>query len=573
MLDWTSTAYVLWDDLSADALTPGQFTAIADWVRFGGQLIVNGADASDAIAKTPLADVLPLRPSGNIELDHDAGTELLRGWAVATDSSTEKQVALLRSQTGRIAVDGRAAEDAATLKDSGSLVLSRRVGSGRVVQSRFDLTSDWISTWKSYDSFVNAAVLRRPRRKFAESANASDEVYSLQRYPDHNSVRADPAMNTRFRILARDAILQTGKDSDISGRASQFDRLTKVDAVSGTSAWNDSSDAVRIAREILIEEAGIEIPDSSLIAKSLAYYLILLVPLNYLVFRIVGRLEFAWLAVPVIAIAGALWVARVARLDIGFARSQTEIGLLELHSGYSRGHLSRMVAIYNSLSDRYDVVFDTRDGAAMPLFADKDEIGQSGAVFKTSYAEGPILSGVAVVSGRTQHVHCEQMIDVGGALELSGQMLANRTDFDLFDACVIEKDQSSEVRVAVVGLIASAATQRLRFRDIAAVPIAEDLPMQSASLLRRLASSDAMPPGSSRLVGRIDGSLPGMTISPDSNQTAAQTVVIAHLNPAPLPDARVDVNLIGDLRRVNTLEPDANETAEEATDERDKDKT
>ncbi len=52
MLDWTSTSVLLWDDLSPDALTPQQLTAIADWVRFGGQLIVNGAEASDAIAKT-----------------------------------------------------------------------------------------------------------------------------------------------------------------------------------------------------------------------------------------------------------------------------------------------------------------------------------------------------------------------------------------------------------------------------------------------------------------------------------------------------------------------------------------
>jgi hypothetical protein len=50
VLDWTSTAVLLWDDLSPDALTPRQQTAIADWVRFGGQLIVNGAEASEAIA-------------------------------------------------------------------------------------------------------------------------------------------------------------------------------------------------------------------------------------------------------------------------------------------------------------------------------------------------------------------------------------------------------------------------------------------------------------------------------------------------------------------------------------------
>ena len=38
MLDWTSTAVVLWDDLSADALTPDQARAMSDWIQFGGTI-------------------------------------------------------------------------------------------------------------------------------------------------------------------------------------------------------------------------------------------------------------------------------------------------------------------------------------------------------------------------------------------------------------------------------------------------------------------------------------------------------------------------------------------------------
>ncbi|MGI9469968.1 MAG: hypothetical protein ACR2NZ_00455, partial [Rubripirellula sp.] len=84
MLDWTSTAVVFWDDLSPDALTPQQQTAMADWVRFGGQLIVNGAIASDSVSKTSLANLLPLQPTGNIELDPDSATQLLEGWEVSS---------------------------------------------------------------------------------------------------------------------------------------------------------------------------------------------------------------------------------------------------------------------------------------------------------------------------------------------------------------------------------------------------------------------------------------------------------------------------------------------------------
>jgi hypothetical protein len=74
--------------------------------------------------------------------------------------------------------------------------------------------------------------------------------------------------------------------------------------------------------------------------------------------------------------------------------------------------------------------------------------------------------------------------------------------------------------------------------------------MQTVRMIRRFASPAAMPSGSTRLVARIDASLPGMTISPDAYQTSSQTIVLAHLKHAPLPVLKADVNVIGDLRRV-----------------------
>ena len=553
MLDWTSTAVVLWDDLSADALTPRQQSAIADWVRFGGQLIINGASASDAISKTALADLMPLRPTGNIELDPDAATELLHGWAVSTDSSTEKQIALLHSQSGRVAVDGKAAQDAQTLLDSGGLVLTRRVGNGRVVQPRFDVTSDWMVNWLSYDSFVNSALLARPRRQFLKSYSADDLSDIRQQYPDSSSTISDPAMNTKFRIAARDAVLRMNvpKENEPSASASRFDPLAYVDSQTGIGGWTDDSDVISLSRQILRSESGIEIPRSSLVIRCLGYYLLILVPINYLVFRFLGRLEYAWLAVPVIAIGGAVWVARAARLDIGFARSQTEIAMLELQPNYQRGHLSRVVAIYNSLSSTYDVQFKTIDGAAAPIWTGSSDSNRGGTVFRTGFAEGPMLSGLAVGSNQVRMLHAEQMLDVGGPIELgTDQQLINRTSYELYDAIVIEKSDAGDVRIAMVGPCASQSATKLRFRDLSTPVITDELPMQTTQMILRLASPAAMPNGSSRLVARIDGSLPGMEITPDANQTSAQTIVLAHLKHAPLSVPEVDVNLIGDLRPV-----------------------
>ena len=50
-------------------------------------------------------------------------------------------------------------------------------------------------------------------------------------------------------------------------------------------------------------------------------YLFVLVPLNWLLFRVLGRVELAWAAAPVIAVVCTGLVVWLAQLDIGFARS------------------------------------------------------------------------------------------------------------------------------------------------------------------------------------------------------------------------------------------------------------
>lgn len=557
MLDWTSTAVLVWDDLSPDALTPQQQTAIADWVRFGGQLIVNGAAGSEAVAKSSLAELLPIRPSGNIELDPDAAAELLQSWDVASDRSTEKQIALLRDQSGRVALDGPLAPDAEVLPGSGSLLITKTTGRGRVVQSRFDLTSDWLINWQSYDSFVNAVLLARPRRELRESNELEDLGFIEQRYPDLGLSHADPGFNSRFRVSARDALLDlSGAGSRVTSAVpSRYDPLTAVNGVSGIAAWNDNSDVIGLSRQILRSESGIEIPDSSLVVRSLGIYLLILVPVNYLVFRLLGRLEYAWLAVPVIAIAGAIWVARAARLDIGFARSQTEIAFLELHARYPRGHLSRVVAIYNSLSSSYELEFKTADAAAAPVREAGRAVEDDGTLFKTGFSEGPILSGFPVISNQVRMIHAEQMVDLGGGIDLdeAGQ-LVNRSVLELSDAVVVEKNRSGDVQIAVVGPFAGGSAARLRFRPASEVTLPNDLPMQTSRLIRSLVASQSLPENSMRLVARYDGSIEGMAIRPAMQQASAQTIVVAHLKYPDWPEPKVDMNLIGDLRRVLTDE-------------------
>ena len=60
-------------------------------------------------------------------------------------------------------------------------------------------------------------------------------------------------------------------------------------AAPGVGGWDDFNAVSSAARETIREAAGIEIPDASFVVWVLAAYLVILVPFNWMVFRLIGR--------------------------------------------------------------------------------------------------------------------------------------------------------------------------------------------------------------------------------------------------------------------------------------------
>ncbi len=58
-LCWTSTAYMVWDEVDPTTLRPEQRDALVDWLHWGGQLIISGPDSLDLLAESFLAPYLP----------------------------------------------------------------------------------------------------------------------------------------------------------------------------------------------------------------------------------------------------------------------------------------------------------------------------------------------------------------------------------------------------------------------------------------------------------------------------------------------------------------------------------
>ena len=499
VLHWTTTAYLIWDDLDPDDLDPDQQQALIDWLHFGGQLILSGPDCLSKLEASFLADYLPAQSEGKIELDAAAFESLNENWSVPNRSNpAEKRSVLVTDDKQVVGIEFKPHTAANFVTGTGELTIERMIGRGRVVATAFSLTSPTIKSWGSFPSFFSNALLRKPHRRFGER---NDTL--LFDWADDDSLIYDPLIGSTVRFISRD-LTSGGTPTDPqpetdTRRLSQQDQELLYDdnytsmlklsskkalqrntrntrhyggftanRTAGVGGWSDSNVIAESARLGLKKAAGITPPSADLILKMLGVYLLVLVPLNWLLFRAIGKVEWAWAAVPLIAIAGAVTVVKVASLDIGFARSNTQVALLEIHDGYHRGHLSQYSALYTSLSTNYDIELDNATGIALPL-----PLGnQSDA--KSKRASPQRLTLQQSITNRTENfpiqsnstglLHAEWIQDVGGSFKIKTDKgrpdfkrikLSNTTSVDLSSAGVIARDTDGNYFAGWIGNLAA----------------------------------------------------------------------------------------------------------------------
>ena len=242
---------------------------------------------------------------------------------------------------------------------------------------------------------------------------------------------------------------------------------------SGVAGWNDDSAVANQARETLKKAARITPPSASFVMKMLGLYLLVLVPINWLIFRLIGKVEWAWIAAPIIAITGAVMVVRYASLDIGFVRSVTHVGMIELQSDFDRGHLTDYSALYTSLSTNYGVELDNLSGQSLP-FANVStgafERGEQKKKVELSRTVSSELKNYLVRSNSTGLLHTEMMLDVGGSFQLSDDesefSVANDTLINLEDAAVVRRDGDGALEFAWIGTLTAGDNASLEFAPV-----------------------------------------------------------------------------------------------------------
>jgi len=471
-----------------------------------------------------------------------------------------------------------------------------RVGRGRVIISAFRLSGRDLVAWQGFDEFFNAFLLRRRRREFfvctgAESVgpdgpigfgsvtnspgvgtNASDATAEELNvgWADGGGNLRDARHISRLRYFTRDTGVEF-KDygRDVMKRPRQepgsvpygYPGNPSVSWVDpqpgpGLAAWNDFSKASNEARHALTDAAKIEIPEADFVVWVVAGYLLVLVPANWFVFRIIGRVEWCWIAAPVIAVGCTALVIRLAQLDIGFARARTEIAVAELHAGYPRAHVTRYTAVYTSLTSRYD--FQLKDpGSVMLPFSSVDrardfsmEFGERPRRLLHSREQNARLEGFLVRSNTIGMMHSEQMIDFGGDVSLienpdGGLQVANNTLFDLKDAAIIGPRESGRSRIARLGTIEPGASARVIWEwksSTTPLPRSSSSMLDLHTLIDLAAKPDYIEPGEARLIAVIDEEIPGMVIRQAAPQVRQAAMVVAHLKFGHGKDPQADDN-------------------------------
>ena len=616
-LFWTSTAYVLWDDADPDALSLDQQVALLDWIHWGGQLIISGPETLDTLRDSFLADYLPATSDGTRELTESDFSEINEHWTLKIRGLPGPRLAPISTWSG---AKLKKHTDAQYVPSTGELVVERRIGRGRVVVSAFKLAGREVTTWAGWDGFFNGCLMRRPPRVFKGAVMDGDlSEYSVlwAEHPE-DVARYNTGWLSQLRYFSRDTgrrpveapvdaivmdVPQPAGPAAFFAGGGQSDGLEHV-PVMNYAAWNDFNAVADAARITLSDAAGIEVPDRSFVVWIVAGYLIVLVPLNWLVFKLLGRVEWAWVAAPVIAVVCAIVVIRQAQLDIGFVRSESEVAVVEMQGDYSRAHVTRYTTFYTSLGTGYDFQFDELNTQILPFPASGDpratglKMGESPQRVTYRYGSEIRLEDLRVRSSSAQMTHCEQMLDLGDGIQWHEptpglHRVINRTGFNLRDAAVVRKTDDGRVVTAWLGTIEPEGSadvadrwqtstteanpdgfwgdRREQVKETARGVAPGTLTLRP--LLGLAERADKMKAGDVRLVAWTDEPLPGMNVRPVAPQKRQLALFVANLKygfgdmPKPDQNTRFEYTKQANVFRDTGDTEDAPESDEDASSE------
>ena len=564
---WLSTSTVCWNDTSAEQLTLEQRTAMLDWLFSGGRLIVNGPVCIDGLANSFLSDLLPLQDLRNdatqAEILADRFNKFSLGRVAGRDvDDANKALGSATQQVVAASISGQLCRakltaSAAWVPGCDLMLAECRVGSGRICMSTFDLAAEGLTRWDSYGAFLHAAAFRLPTRHWQDGQNPGFVFES----PHIGRERA-LAVYSNLNLASRDLGINPTQS------AANRTAIRRVDP-----QWNDSSAFSSFAVSLLQSSSGITVPKVPRVTQLLAIYLVILVPANWLVFRLLNRLEWAWVAIPAIAVVGAIWIAHSLQVEIGFARARNSLALLQLQEGRRRGILSQYTTIYTSLSSSFDVSLHEQNGVMLPLAKSTDRSTSPTDIQYVNFdQEGSGIRDLPIRSHTTDTIHAEETVELANSIRITrrGQgvladdvedslsnsdqglspveAIENRGGFDLRSAMLIfrtRNDYGGGLRYVTIGVLRDGQSVKLSTSQVldqtalsnfaaafveGLMASSEDSDLQTVSPLAKLGEliegQQSASGAASLLIGIAQQSFSELEISPHVAAGAEQTLVL-----------------------------------------------
>jgi hypothetical protein len=580
----TSISHLVINDASPSRFSTEQQNAILDWLYFGGTIIINGSDAIGGVSSSFLKELSPLNNTIASSITEEEIDRLNENWTIKEYTNQIKTASIVPFTPAKKIpkLEGELAEGASWVNSLNGLVAEKLVGQGRVVMTTFPMTDNTFIRWPSYSSFIHNAILRKPPRDVVFIVeNNAPPVADTKYAGKYSGSELNPIHSTRLRLWARDL------DSSMMSTSRVDTKKTSL------GAWNPQSEILLQARQSLQQSSGITVPKIETIVKLLVGYLIILVPINWLVFRLLGKVELAWVAAPIIAIVGAFVVARGVQLDVGFSRSQTEYGFLECHAGHPRGVLSTYSALYTSLSTNYRATFENENGVVTPMPSPAAEIGASKRIAATKYEytfaddAGSGLQSTTVLSNTTGLLQSEETVQLGGNINtkmdasLLQVVVTSDSTIDLKDFGVLGIDPQGRLVKGWLGSLEKGTAMKCDLKvqekedrwfdewnenvilsrpDVirsdginwTSKEIGDELYL--GALLEKVSKGYPLAKGEYIAIGWTDNSLSTLNIVPVAKQKKQRNLVLLHLRAGDLPKVSADLK-IHPIQQEETDEP------------------
>ena len=270
--------------------------------------MISGPKTLDQMRGSFLEPYLPALSDASQQLDEKAVAPL----NTALVGEAAKEPRLLKQTKPWSGVVLKLADGARFTPGVGELLAERSVGRGLVVVSAFRLTEPDLIKWSGYDGFINAYLLRRTARQYQQGP-----VGQLQIAWHAGQDRHDPTLTSNLRYLRatrpsadpKQDETETNRERHSAGnqadlaehatdpwllrpiRRSQCESFTTSLRTSKSRAslvGTDENIVAREARQALREAAGITVPRRDFVVWVVAAYLLVIVPLNWLLFRLLG---------------------------------------------------------------------------------------------------------------------------------------------------------------------------------------------------------------------------------------------------------------------------------------------